>query len=95
MRIEPTGSPPVAPKAANPTPRPAAPPASGSSEGGAFAPSGDLAALLAAVRSTPDVRPDAVAAAGAQLAAGGLTTPQAAADTAKALLGSGDLTARP
>ncbi len=93
MRIEPTASPPVAPKAASPASRPATPPAGGSTEAGAFAPSGDLAALLAAVRNTPDVRPDAIETAAAQLSTGGLTTPQAATDTAKALLGSGDLTA--
>ena len=99
MRIEPTGSPPVSPKAVNSAPRPATPAVGGTAsatggvaEVGAFAPSGDLASLLAAVHQTPDVRPEAIESAAAQLSTGGLNTPAAATDTAKALLSSGDLT---
>jgi hypothetical protein len=94
MRIEPTGSSPVAPKAVSAPPRPAAtaPGSAGSvTEGGSFAPSGDLAALLAAVRQTPDVRPAAIADAAAQVSSGALNTPEAAADTAHALARSGDV----
>jgi hypothetical protein len=93
MRIEPTGTSPVAPKAVGQPVRPAgtAGAAGAVPEGESFAPSGDLASLLAAVRQAPDVRTDAVASAAAQLAAGALTTPAAAADAAKGLLGSGDL----
>ena len=61
--------------------------ASGSANGaGTFVMTDKLAQLLASVRSAPDVRPEAVASASAKLASGELDTPQAAADTAKALL---------
>src|SRR5580692_11690450 len=51
-----------------------------------FAMTDQLAQLLAAVRNSPDVRPDAVANAASKLASGELDTPQAATDTANAIL---------
>jgi hypothetical protein len=56
------------------------------SDSGTFAMTDQLSQLLAAVRSSPDVRPDAVASASAKLASGELDTPQAATDTATAML---------
>jgi hypothetical protein len=94
MRIEPTGTPPVAPKAVDSAPRPgtkatdSAPGTAG--DAGSFSLSNDLTALLAAVRQTPDVRTEVIDSAAANLAAGVFDSPQAAADAAKALLGSGD-----
>lgn len=55
-------------------------------DSGSFAMTDQLAQLLAAVRSSPDVRPDAVASASAKLASGELDTPQAATDSAGAML---------
>ncbi|MDB5307468.1 MAG: hypothetical protein JWO38_1670 [Gemmataceae bacterium] len=57
-------------------------------EAGAFTPTTDLATLLSAVRNTPEIRADVVQSAATRLAAGELTTPQAAGDTARALLDS-------
>jgi hypothetical protein len=94
MRIEPTGSPPVAPKAVTSAPRATTPSTGGSgpvAESGSFAPSADLASLLAAVRQTPDVRPEAITEAAAAVSSGALNTPEAATDTAQALAKSGDL----
>jgi hypothetical protein len=51
-----------------------------------FAMTDQLTQLLAAVRNAPDVRPEAVASASAKLASGELDTPQAATDTASAML---------
>jgi hypothetical protein len=53
---------------------------------GSFAMTDQLTQLLSAVRNAPDVRPDAVASASAKLASGELDTPQAATDTANAML---------
>lgn len=50
--------------------------------------------LLAALRALPDVRPEIVAAVTARLAAGELDSPQAAADTAEALLRQGQADAQ-
>jgi hypothetical protein len=55
-------------------------------DAGGFAITDQLAQLLASVRSSPDVRPEAVAAASAKLASGELNTPQAATDTASTFL---------
>jgi hypothetical protein len=55
-------------------------------DSGSFAMTDQLAQLLAAVRSSPDVRPEAVASASAKLASGELDTPQAATETASAML---------
>lgn len=57
-------------------------------EDSTFTPTPDLARLLSAVKSLPDVRPDAVAAASKQLASGDLLTPNAASDTAQAIQAS-------
>jgi hypothetical protein len=51
-----------------------------------FAMTDQLAQLLAAVRNSPDVRPEAVASASVKLASGELDTPQAATETANAML---------
>jgi hypothetical protein len=90
MRVDPSGtySPiPSTPAAAPPAAKPdaGAAPAADSS----FAPTDDLARLLAAVRKLPDVRADVVQQVSDRLSA--QTTPQAAADTAGSLLDSGDL----
>ncbi len=53
---------------------------------GSFAMTDQLAQLLAAVRSAPEVRPEAIASASAKLASGELDTPQAATETASAML---------
>jgi hypothetical protein len=87
----------VTPKAVGPAPRQAsastAAGVTGSvNENESFAPSSDLSSLLAAVRQTPDVRPEAIEASSAQLSSGALNTPQAATDAAQSLLNSGDLT---
>jgi hypothetical protein len=94
MRIEPTGVNPPSPQPVEAQPRAGAkPPGPPAVAGQSFSVSSDLAALLAAVRDVPDVRTDAVAGASAQVADGSLDTPAAAADAARALLDSGDLTA--
>jgi hypothetical protein len=93
MRVDPTGTPPILPKpvaSTARTPSGTADPAAAPTDAGSFAPSADLASLLAAVRQTPEVRSGVVEAAAAKLAAGELSTPQAAADSAKALHDSGD-----
>ncbi len=91
MRIEPTGAQPVVPQAPAPRPGPRASDpapvpvaAPGSAE--EFALTGQLAALLSAVREFPEVRPDVVAVATARLAAGDFNTPQAAAAAAAAIV---------
>jgi hypothetical protein len=96
MRIEPTGIPPIASKPVESAPRTVAKssdPASGSGEAKSFALSGDLAALLSAVRQAPEVRAEVIESAAARLAAGVFDTPEAAAGAAKALLDSGDTAA--
>jgi hypothetical protein len=94
MRIEPTGTGPVTSKPVESAPRPAVKSADSASTGvgeaESFALSGDLAALLSAVRQAPDVRVEVIEAAAAQLAAGTFDTPEAAAAAAKTLLDSGD-----
>jgi hypothetical protein len=89
MRIDPTGSPPVAPKAVGSTPRAAARPSDApgaTSEAESFELTGELAAILAGVRQSPEVRAEVIESVAARLAAGELDTPEAAADTARALL---------
>ena len=93
MRIEPTSTPQVssgAISAAGRAPAKATETAAPSGETGAFALSGDLAALLSKVSQLPDVRADVIESATAQLEAGTFQTPESAADAAKALLDSGD-----
>jgi hypothetical protein len=51
-----------------------------------YTPTPDLTRLLQSVRQMPDVRPEAIAAAGALVASGDLQTPGAVADTAQAIL---------
>ena len=53
-----------------------------------FAPTGDLAKLLTALRQSPDVRGEAVQGASARVASGELSTPEAATETANAMLQS-------
>lgn len=91
MRIDPTGSPPVAPKAVGSTPRATArstDTAGAAAEAESFELTGELAALLAGVRQAPEVRAEVIESVAARLAAGELDTPEAAADTARALLAS-------
>ena len=90
MRIEPTGVQPAVPQtvATRPNTRtadaaPVAVAAPGSAE--EFALTGQVAALLASVRQSPEVRPDVVSVAAARLAAGDFNTPQAAAAAASAI----------
>lgn len=61
-------------------------PATTASSAGSFAMTEQLSQLLGAVRSLPDVRSEAVSSASAKLASGELDTPQAANETASALL---------
>jgi hypothetical protein len=84
------------PKAAGPAPRTAARTGDGSAavnDPTAFAPTGELAALLTAVSQSPDERADVIESVAARLAAGEFNTPEAAADAARNLLG--DLPAPP
>jgi hypothetical protein len=55
-------------------------------EDSTFTPTPDLARLLAAVKSLPDVRADVVAEVSDRLATGDLLSSQAASDTAQAML---------
>lgn len=55
-------------------------------ETGSFVMTEQLSQLLASVRTAPEVRPEAVSSASARLASGELDTPQAASDTAGAML---------
>lgn len=74
MRIEPTGTGPVTSKPVESAPRAAAksadPATGGTGEAESFAVSGDLAALLSAVRQSPDVRTEVIESAASQLSAG-------------------------
>ncbi|MBN9120340.1 MAG: hypothetical protein J0I06_14480 [Planctomycetes bacterium] len=94
MRIEPTGTAPIASKPVESAPRAAAKSADGATgaagDAESFSLSGDLTALLAAVRQTPDVRTQVIESAATNLAAGVFDTPEAAAGAARALLDSGD-----
>jgi hypothetical protein len=91
MRIEPTGIPAVASKPVESAPRGATKSAEpAATETASFAPSADLAALLAQVRQTPDVRTEVIESAAANLASGAFDTPAAAAAAAHALLDTGD-----
>jgi hypothetical protein len=53
---------------------------------GSFVMTDQLSQLLAAVRTAPEVRPEAIASAAAKLASGELDTPQAASETASTML---------
>jgi hypothetical protein len=64
----------------------------GATDAESFALTGELTALLAAVKQTPEVRAAVIESVAARLAAGELATPEAAADAARTLLASGDLT---
>ncbi|MBA4065272.1 MAG: hypothetical protein C0501_16485 [Isosphaera sp.] len=89
MRVVPSGGPtPPPPPTPSTGPRPAAR-ATDPAEAEEFAPTGELARLLEAVRQAPDVRADVVADVAARLAAGELDTPAAAADAARGLLRDG------
>ena len=92
MRVDPSGTSQIVPTAVGSAQRAAARAAEApaGTDPGSFAPSSDLAGLLAAVRRAPDVRAGAIESAAAKLAAGALDTPEAAADAAKGLLDSGD-----
>lgn len=91
MRVDPSGSHvPLPPAAATPAPSKAP----GSSETPATPPAGseykrtaDLTRLMEALRGFPENRDKTVAGVLARLAAGEFDTPQAAADTARAMLG--------
>lgn len=94
MRVNPAGTSPIVPNSGASAARPTAGATESSgtaSEPNLFAPSADLAALLTAVRQAPEVRPEVVASATANLAAGKLQTREAATESAKSLLDSGDL----
>lgn len=90
MRVDPSGTHQPIPQTTTGTPvRPAVrtPEAASSSlDGAAFALTAQLAQLLATVRTTPEVRADVVEAVAARLEAGELATPEAAAETARAML---------
>jgi hypothetical protein len=89
MRVEPSGVQPQPTRAATGSPvrssdktgDTAAPAAAGG-----FAPTGELARLIAIAGSAPEVRADLVANVAERLAAGEFDTPAAAADTARAML---------
>ena len=95
MRIDPTNNPTssVPTPAARPNSRAAeSTPATGTTATTSTAPAsgfvvtGELASLLAAVRRSPETRAEVVAEITARAATGEFNTPQAAADTAKAII---------
>lgn len=93
MRVEPSG---VQPQPSRPTSGAAVRSADKAGEGaapaaaaGGFAPTAELARLIAIASSAPEVRTDLVADVAKRLAAGEFDTPQAAADTARAMLDPG------
>lgn len=93
MRIDPMGASPVSPKplgAVSPVARAGDSPSPGV-DGESFTLSADLAALLQAVRQSPEVRAKVIETVAARLAEGIYQTPEAAAEAAHALLDSGEL----
>ena len=56
-----------------------------------YSPTDRLTELLTAMKNTPDVRADVLRSVADRLSAGEFSTPDAAADAAQNLLGSGDL----
>ena len=92
MRVDPSGSHVPLTAAAPPPKSPSAeaPAAVGSAAGSAaeYRPTADLTRLMEALRGYPENREATVAAVLARLAAGEFDTPKAAADTARAMLGS-------
>ncbi|VTT97873.1 unnamed protein product [Gemmataceae bacterium] len=89
MRVEPSGnSIKITQPAPNSAPQAAgkAAPVGGPAEAGTFSPTSQLSQLLEGVRRAPDVRSDAVQAAAARVASGELSTPDAASETAQAIL---------
>jgi hypothetical protein len=92
MQVNPLGTPlppskPAGNSAAKPAPSSTDSSASGAvSESNSFTPTGELAALLSAVRQAPEVRTDAIESVASRLASGELETPEAAADTARTLI---------
>lgn len=94
MRVEPSNTPAAIPQPPpNASVRPAGRATESSSsplEGAAFALTAQLAQLLATVKSLPEVRAEVIEAVAARLEAGELSTPEAAAETAKALVDSAD-----
>lgn len=92
MRVEPSG---VQPQPSRPTSGTTVRSADKAGEGaapaaaGGFAPTGELARLIAIASSAPEVRTDLVADVAKRLAAGEFDTPQAATDTARAMLDPG------
>jgi hypothetical protein len=91
MRVDPAGGAPIPQTPAGAPTRPAARAAesTGSAPETTFAPTAGLAQLLEAVRTAPEVRADVIESVAARLQAGELATPEAAAETAKAMLNSG------
>ncbi len=93
MRIDPTGASPVSPKplgGVSPVVRAGDSPGLGV-DSESFTLSADLAALLQAVRQSPEVRAKVIETVAARLAEGIYQTPEAAAEAAQALLDSGEL----
>jgi hypothetical protein len=87
MRIDPLGTPPQLPQTtAGTAARTTRSNDTTGTVAGSFTLTSELASLLSAVKQTPDVRTDAVESASARLASGELDTPEAATDTARALL---------
>ncbi|SRR6266542_1464777 len=91
MRVDPLGTPPpLKQTAATTAPRTARSTESSNAgtvaDAGSFTPTSELAALLTAVKQAPEVRAEVIESVAARLAAGELDTPEAAADTARALL---------
>ncbi len=90
MRIDPTGNfSPITPPPSGVVSRAANGSTPAPTDGEVFAPTSELAQLLAAARLTPEVRTDVIEAVATRLAAGELATPEAAAKTARALLNDG------
>lgn len=92
MRVDPSGSHVPLSAATAPPPKSAsteAPAASNPATAGPaeYRPTADLTRLMEALRGYPEARQETVAAVLARLAAGEFDTPQAAADTARAMLG--------
>ncbi|MCS6865770.1 MAG: hypothetical protein RMJ56_14830 [Gemmataceae bacterium] len=93
MRIDPTGASPLSaqPLGAVPPVARAGDSPSPVVDGESFMLSADLAALLLAVRQSPEVRAEVIETVAARLAEGLYQSPEAAAEAAHALLNSGEL----
>lgn len=88
MRVDPSGSHvPLTATGTAPAPSKTTTPDAPAAGDSQYKPTADLTRLMEALRGYPEKREATVAAVLARLAAGEFDTPQAAADTARAMLG--------